>query len=183
MFFLIAICNVWADTVKVGTTSFSTTATVANKPLVLNGAGMRVKLFHKVYTLGLYVPTKSNSPADLIQMAGPKLLLIQMVRDVDAKTFVKALQEGLEDNNSRDTLDTLKPQIDQLEKLMVQTGTAKIGDVIKFEFNPSVGTQIIMNGKKLGLIGGGSDFYNAMLKIWLGKESVDGDLKISLLGG
>jgi hypothetical protein len=183
VFFLAMMSNIWAD-VTIAGINVPDKAQVAGKTLVLNGAGIRTKLFHKVYVMGLYVPAdkKSQSPNDLVVVDGPRLIVITMVRNVDAKTFIEALKDGLEDNNSKDTLATLKPQIDQLEKYMLQAGQAKIGNVIKLEYNPAVGTNIYMNSKKLGTIDGGTDFYSALLKIWLGKESVDGDLKISLEG-
>ena len=185
IFIFVSVSNVWADdsSIKVEGIIFNSTVKVAGKTLVLNGAGKRVKLFHDVYAMGLYVPKKSTSPDDLIQMDGPKLIEIHMLRNVDAKTFVEALKDGLEDNNADDTLSKLKPQITQLESIMLQTKQASKGNTIKLEFNPSGGTQVYMNGKKLGSqIGAGANFYSALLRVWLGKDSVDGDLKISLEG-
>jgi hypothetical protein len=185
MLLMFAISNIWADdtNIKVAGTSYSAASTVANSKLTLNGVGIRTKFFVKVYALGLYVPKASSSADDLIQMAGPKLVEIHMLRDVDAKTFVEALQEGLNDNNSKDTLATIKPQIDQLEQLMVKTKQVKVGDVLRLEFNPASGTQVILNGSKLGnTLGGGANFYTALLKVWLGKTPVDSDLKLSIMG-
>lgn len=183
--FIFCLSTIWAEgnVVQIAGTTYGGTTKVANNALVLNGAGLRTKFFVKVYTLGLYVPKKNDSADSLIGMSGPKLVEIHMLRDVDAKTFTEALKEGLEDNNSKATLAALKPQVDQLEQLMVQASQVKKGDVVKLEFDPASGTQLMINEHKLGTtIGGGSDFYSALLKIWLGKHAVDGDLKISLLG-
>lgn len=185
VFLLVNFSNIWADNsgITVKGIVFNPSTTVGGKTLVLNGAGKRVKFFHDVYAMGLYVTKKSNSPNDLIQMSGPKLIEIHMLRDVDADTFTKALQEGLEDNNSRNILNGLNMQIGQLVDLMKQTKQANKGDTIKLEFDPATGTQIYKNGNKLGSpIGAGADFYSALLKVWLGRHSVDGDLKISLEG-
>ena len=156
---------------------------MAGKPLVLNGAGLRTKFLVKVYALGLYVPQKSNSASQLLTVNGPELVEIHMLRKVDAKTFVEALHEGLEANNSKDTLAKLQPQVNQLDSLMKSVGTANDGDVIKFEYVPASGTQLYVNGSKLGsAIGGGSDFYTAILKIWFGNSPVDKDLKTAVVG-
>lgn len=169
--------------VEVAGTKFSSNTTVAGKPLVLNGAGLRTKFLVKVYALGLYVPQKSNSASQLLTVNGPELVEIHMLRKVDAKTFVEALHEGLEANNSKDTLAKLQPQVNQLDSLMKSVGTANDGDVIKFEYVPASGTQLYVNGSKLGFaIGGGSDFYTAILKIWFGNSPVDKDLKTAVVG-
>lgn len=169
--------------VEVAGTRFAPTATVGGKSLVLNGAGLRTKFLVKVYALGLYVPRKSNSAAELAMVNGPELVEIHMLRKVDAKTFVDALHEGLEANNSKDSLAKVQPQIDQLDSLMKSVGTANNGDIIKFEYLPASGTQLYINGSKLGnSIGGGSDFYTAILKIWFGSDPVDKDLKMAVAG-
>lgn len=169
--------------IDVAGTSFAATATVGGKPLVLNGAGLRTKFLVKVYALGLYVPQKSSSVSQLITLNGPELVEIHMLRKVDAKTFVDALHEGLDANNSKDALAKIQPQIDQLDSLMKGVGTANNGDVIKFEYIPVSGTQLYINGSKLGSsIGGGSDFYTAILKIWFGSDPVDKDLKTAVVG-
>jgi hypothetical protein len=183
--FILFISNTWADSqaITVEGVTFAASTKVAGKTLVLNGAGKRVKFFHDVYALGLYVPSKSQSPDELVKMGGAKLIQINMLRNVEAKSFVKALEEGLDSNNSKDTLESLNSEINQLSTLMMQTKNANKGDVLKLEFNPATGTQIYKNNTKIGKpIGGGATFYSALLNIWLGKHSVDSDLKISLEG-
>ncbi|MFN8770391.1 MAG: chalcone isomerase family protein [Neisseriaceae bacterium] len=182
---VIGFSNTWANnhTVQVATTNYTKITKVANSQLTLNGAGIRTKLFVKVYTLGLYVPKKSNSAEDLIAMIGPKLVEIHMLREVTAKKFIDALKDGLEDNNSEKVLDKLEPQIETLENLMHKIGKVKEGDIIKLEFNPASGTQLIVNENKIDKpIAGGAEFYNALLNIWLGDDPVDSSLKKSLLG-
>lgn len=43
----------------------------ASAPLVLNGAGVRSKLFIKIYVGTLYLPSKSQSVPEILAMAGP----------------------------------------------------------------------------------------------------------------
>lgn len=181
--FLVTLTGIiWADDVANSVNiTYAPSVKVAGQQLILNGNGIRKKLFFKVYTLGLYVSKKGNSTDELVQMAGPKLVEIRMLRNVDAKTFVEALHEGLEDNNSDDVLKTLKPQINKLEWMMIQTAKAKSGDIIKFIFNPANGTEVSLNGKALGTIDGGATFYSAILNIWLGRDPVDRGLKIDIL--
>ena len=52
--------------------------------LVLNGAGLRTKVFVKVYVGALYVTQKSNTPAGLLDAATPRRMSLRMLRDIDS---------------------------------------------------------------------------------------------------
>ena len=159
------------------------TLQVANAPLVLNGAGLRTRAFFKVYVAALYTPQKSADAAALLAQKGPRRLVITLLRSVDANTFADALNDGLRDNHTEAQVTALKPQIDALMATLKQAGEAKKGDVIHLDFDPATGTQVSINGQPKGAVIGGSDFYTAVLRIWLGDKPADGGLKKGLLGG
>src|SRR5687768_4236941 len=52
---------------------------VGNADLSLNGAGLRKRVFFKVYTIGLYLPQRSATPAAILQSSGPKRVAIHML--------------------------------------------------------------------------------------------------------
>ena len=106
-----------------------------------------------------------------------------MLRDVDADTFVGALNEGMKANLSEKQLAGLKSQIDMLNANFKAVGEAKKGDRINFEFSPDVGTRLIVNGQPSGAAIAGEDFFEAVLRVWLGDKPVDADLKKAMLGG
>jgi hypothetical protein len=183
IFLITIISHIWAANgdIKVENINYPGTIKMNGKTLVLNGAGLRTKIIVDVYTLGLYVPQKSNSADEILKMQGPKLVEIHMLRDVEAKTFINALKEGLADND-RDgkVLAQIKPQVDQLVAFMNKTDLKK-GDVVKFAFNPSSGTNISINGENNSTISGGDVFYNAILSIWIGNAPVDRVLKSKIV--
>ena len=55
--------------------------------LVLNGAGLRTKVFVKVYVGALYVTQKSNTPAGLLDAATPRRMNLRMLRVVDSDSL------------------------------------------------------------------------------------------------
>nr|MBL8409831.1 chalcone isomerase family protein [Dechloromonas sp.] len=57
---------------------------VGSNELVLNGAGVRSKLFIKVYVGALYVGEKSSSPTAIIGSAAPRRMLMRLQREVGA---------------------------------------------------------------------------------------------------
>jgi Chalcone isomerase-like len=150
--------------------------------LVLNGAGLRRKLFFKVYAMALYLPAKAASAAAAIEAAGPKRIAIGMLRDVDAKTFSNALREGIQDNHSEAEAEALEPRVKQLAALMDKVGEAKEGMRIALDWLPGKGTALAVDGAPAGEPIPGEDFYRALLRIWLGPHAVQDDLKRALLG-
>ena len=55
--------------------------------LVLNGAGLRKRLFFQVYAMGLYLPKKTREAQEATSMPGAKRIAMHMLRDVGAETF------------------------------------------------------------------------------------------------
>ena len=151
--------------------------------LQLNGAGVRTKVFFKVYVAGLYLPQKTTNATQLLAQKGARRVTITMLRDVDAESFAKALNDGLRDNHTEAQFAALKPQIDALNANLKAVGEAKKGDVIHFEFLPDSGTQVTVNGQLKGSVIPGEDFFTSVLRIWLGEKPVDASLKKGLIGG
>lgn len=149
---------------------------------VINGAGMRNKLFFKVYAIGLYLPQKASTPADVLAAKGAKRIAIVTLRDLTAEQFVDALVEALKKNHDEATLKTLQPRIDQFRTTMLGIGEAKEKSVVHLDWLPDSGTRLTFNGAQKGADIAGEDFYRALLRIWLGDNPAQDDLKEKLLG-
>ena len=150
--------------------------------LVLNGAGLRTRYKFKVYVAALYLPEKKPSAAEVIALKGPKRVQLWLMRDVEADQMSTALIEGLNANLSPAELEKSKAQIQQLNATLVALRELKEGDVMTFDLLPGAGTRISVNGRLLGTPIVGDDFHVALLKIWLGDNPVQADLKKALLG-
>ncbi len=182
----LVLSNLWTMPVhaarEVAGVQFDDQASLASQPLVLNGAGVRVKMIIKVYAVGLYVPRKETAPAAILNQAGPKSIRIVMLRSVSGEKLANALTEGIEDNVSPADLLSLQARIDELEAAMRSAGEAVKGAQIQLDYLPGIGTRVTMGGKPLGKDIAGEDFYRALLKIWLGDHPSDRSLKGDLLG-
>lgn len=157
-------------------------ARVGSQNLVLNGAGMRVKLFFKVYVAGLYLVRKADTAAAVLALDGPKRISMTLVRDLRAKQLTDALDEGLRANLTPADFESLQPRIERLSAIMTAIGSAKSGSVITLDYVPDAGTRVTLDGEPRGEAIGGEDFYRGLLKIWLGEDPVDRSLKRALLG-
>jgi hypothetical protein len=150
--------------------------------LVLNGAGVRVKVFFKLYAAGLYLTEKTGSAAAALSLAGPKRVSMTMMRDLSAQQLIDALNDAMRNNHTPAEFEQLKPRAERLNAIMATVGAAKSGSVITLDYLPETGTRLTLNGEPKGDVIAGEDFYRALLRIWLGDDPVDGALKKALLG-
>lgn len=162
---------------------FNDTYQLANQSLLLNGAGVRVKIIVDVYAAGLYVPHKEHDATALLGQPGAKSLQIVLLRDLTGEDFADAMVKGFRKNNSDNDIAKFQPKIDELHKLMLGFGTVKKGTTIRIDHAPGAGTRVLVDGVQKGSDLAGEDFYNALLRIWLGGSPVDSELKEALLGG
>jgi len=172
----LAVCAAEVEGVKIDDKT-----RVANADLTLNGAGLRKRLFFKVYAMGVYVPQKGSNAAALIEQAGPKRIAIHMLRDVSADAFNEALGEGIRANHSDAEVKALEPQLKELGAIIAAVGEAKKGMAINLDWTGAE-TQVVVNGKPTGKTIPGAELYKALLRIWLGDKPVQDDLKKALLG-
>jgi hypothetical protein len=168
-----------ASAAEVAGVRFDDKARVEGAELTLAGAGLRKRVFFKVYAIGLYV---ADRKADPLAQGGAKRVAIHMLRDVDAETFTKALVDGMRPNHDEATMKALEPRIAQLNAIMAGIKEAKKGMAIALDWVPGAGTQVTIDGKPAGKPIEGEDFYRALLRIWLGEKPVQDDLKKALLG-
>jgi hypothetical protein len=161
---------------------FNDTYQLGSQALVLNGAGVRVKIIVDVYAAGLYVGKKDHSAAGLLSQSGPKSMQIVLLRDLTGEDFADAMVKGFKKNNSEADVAKYQAKIDEIRNLMMGFGSVKKGAVIHIDHHPGSGTRVLVDGAQKGPDMAGDDFYGALLKIWLGNHPVDSDLKEALLG-
>ena len=179
VFFLIAFPSFAAEVAGV---KLEDKDRVATAELVLNGAGLRKRAFFQVYAAGLYLAEKKAAAAEAIALPGPKRIAIHMLRNVGAEQFTDALMDGMKDNHSEADMKALEPRVKLLAGIMAGMKEAKEGMRITLDWLPATGTQVTVDGKAAGLPIAGEDFYHALLRIWLGDNPVQADLKKALLG-
>ena len=171
-----------ANAAEVGGVKLADTTKVGTQDLVLNGAGIRSRAVFKVYVAALYVAEKKTAEADVFAGKGAKRMALHMLRDLTAEQLTEALNGGLNDNLSEAEKEKFKTQIADLTATMTDVGAAKEKQVVTLDWVPGQGTKVALNGAAKGKTIAGEDFYNALLKIWIGGKPVNGDLKAALLG-
>jgi hypothetical protein len=168
--------------VEVGGAKLADTATVAGQALVLNGAGVRTRVFFKVYAMGLYLPRKAASTDEVLKMDGARRVTLHLLRKLSGEDFAKAFTEGLNNNTAEAERQRLAEQIRTFVGTFSRQGDLKEGDLIHMDWVPGTGLVAELNGKAIGSPIAEPAFYNAVLRIWLGDKPADDALKPLLLG-
>lgn len=176
-----AACGAQAA-IDVNGIKFEDTMKVGGKDLKLNGAGMRTKLVIKVYAAGLYLPEKKTAVADILKLEGPRRVTLVMARDIAAEDLGKAFMDGINENLDKAEKAKVVGQIAKFGEMFANFEAIKKGDVLHIDWIPGTGTVCELNGKRTGDPVSDVNFYNAVLRIWLGDKPVDRSLKPALLG-
>ena len=179
---LLAAPTAHAATVDLAGVKLEDRATVAGSPLVLNGAGIRYKAVFKVYAAGLYLGQKADTPEAVLAMTGPKRISITMLRDIDSAELGKLFSRGMEDNMDRSAFSKLIPGVLRMSQVFSDHKKLQAGDNFLVDWVPGTGTVLTIKGKVEGEPFKEPEFYDALLRIWLGPKPADHLLKDALLG-
>lgn len=171
-----------AQTVDTGGIKFEPRVTIQGQSLELNGAGVRYKAVFKVYAAGLYLSKKTDSPEGVLSATGPKRMRLTMLRDIDNNEFGKLFTRGVEDNTPRGEMSRLVPGLIRMGEIFSSHKKFAHGDTILIDWHPNEGTYITVRDKVQGDAFKEPEFFNALMRIWLGNNPADHLLKTALLG-
>ncbi|MFD1712551.1 hypothetical protein FVQ98_11270 [Ottowia sp. GY511] len=171
-----------ARALEVAGTPVPESVTVAGKPLVLNGAGVRYKAMFKVYVAALYVPQKTSSVAEAWSTDTPKRLRLVMLRDIDSTELGNMFARGMEENAERGSMVKLLPGIMRMSQIFTDYKRMVPGNSIQMDWVPGTGCVLTVNGKLEGEPFREPEFFRGLLSIWLGQKPADWKLKDALLG-
>ena len=161
---------------------YAETINLGGSALQLNGAGVRYKAVFKVYTAGLYLEKKVQSPQEVTALKGPKRVSITMLREIDSTELGKLFSRGMEDNIDKAAFSKLIPGVLRMSQIFSDHKKLKAGDQVLIDWLPGTGTVITVKGEPQGEPFKEPEFFNALLGIWLGNAPADWKLKDALLG-
>jgi hypothetical protein len=149
-------------------------------PLVLNGAGVRTKMFMDIYVGGLYLKAKSSDASRIIAADEPMAIRLHMVSGlVTSEAMEEATLEGYQNATGGDT-SPMQEHIDAFIEVFREPIAE--GDIFTIAYEPGKGLQIYKNGAFKSTVDGGLPFKSATFSIWLGDKPAHGGLKKGMLG-
>jgi hypothetical protein len=151
------------------------TVTVGNQTLVLNGLGLRTKMFMKIYVGGLYVEKKSRDASAIIQADAAKRVVLQFIYgEVTRDEIVDSFADGFK-NNAPGVIQS------QRDRFLGAVETMKRGEQLVVTYVPGVGTTLSLRGTDK-LTVPGLAFAQAVFSVWLGPKPPTAELKTGMLG-
>lgn len=166
---------------KVGKVELAENLSVEDITLTLNGAGIRKKLFIKLYVGSLYVEESlKGSDADaIIQADNPMLIKLDIISELLTRDkMIKALNEGFSKSTNGNTAP-IQEQISAMIDAMSQP--IRPGDVYQVIYTPQAGTRLTIGDETLATIEG-LPFKQALFGIWLSASPAQKSLKDAMLG-
>ncbi|HSV45633.1 MAG TPA: chalcone isomerase family protein [Ramlibacter sp.] len=157
-------------------------ADLRGSKLQLNGAGVRYRGPFKVYAAGLYLGKKAATPDEVLATPGAKRMLLTMLREIDAGELGKLFTRSVEDNMEKAAFSKMIPGLMRMSQLFTDFKKLNAGDTLTIDWVPGTGTVISVKGVTQGEPFKEPEFYNALLRIWLGPNPADWKLKEALLG-
>ena len=153
---------------------------IGQQSLLLNGAGIRSKLFVKVYVGALYVGKTSNSPAAILATPGAKSMQMTMLyKEVEAEKITQGWNDGFKTNLTDIELKSLE---DRLKKFNALFPTLRKADIVRMDYSPDTGNPGSVSMTSSWDASREPDFFTALLKVWIGEHPADKNLKKGLLG-
>ena len=174
-----------AGALVIGNVMFPDTQSLAPEgpELVLNGAGERRILLLKIYAIGLYLPRRARTMREALTLDGPKRMHLVMLRNgITAKQVHDHVIARMEDGSQPSEMAVMKSRIDMLDRIIEAERVINQGGTIDLDYIPGTGTIIRINGVAKGEPIPGEDFYNALLRIWIGDHAKSLTLRDQLLG-
>lgn len=164
---------------KVGSVTLPNVENFGDYELVLNGAGVREKIWIDLYAAGLYLQEKSSNANAIIKADKPMSVKLHIVSSlINSKKMISAIEEGFE-NSTNGNAEPYRAKIDQFIAFFKEE--IKKGDIYDITYQPGKGVVSYKNGEEKGTVKG-KDFKEALFGIWLSNRPADDDLKEGMLG-
>ncbi len=151
-----------------------------NKEFVLNGAGIREKMWIELYVGSLYVPYKIKSEKELYQLEDYFAMKLDIVSPrITSEVLIDAIESGFK-NSAKDKIDLFRDRIDFMKGFFREE--IVVGNTFILYYNPvDKTTTIYKNGLNLGSVEG-DDFKEAFFGIWFCDKPASKSLKENMLG-
>jgi hypothetical protein len=160
--------------------NFAERVRFADRTLQLHGTGLlRYRIFIKGYVAALYLGVSFDGEAtsETVLADIPRRLEIEYFWPIRAEQFAEITLEGTARGVDPATFEQLRNRIERINALYADV---EPGDRYALSYAPGVGTELALNGRRLGVIEG-NDFSAALFGVWLGDESLDDSLRRQLL--
>ena len=164
---------------EIGGIELPNTIKIESDKADISGAGIRKKLWIKLYAIGLYHNESTTSADKIIQSKKPMGIKIQILsRFISSQKLIAATQKGFEKSTHKHT-KSIRTKIEYFLSLLEDPLTS--GDVYDIQYHLNTGVRVYKNEELKGIIKG-TKFKQALYGIWIGDQPVSDKLRDAMLG-
>ena len=148
--------------------------------LILNGAGIRTRVFLDVYVGGLYLKRRSADAAAIMDADEPMAVKLWIVTGLISND---RMQESIEEGFQKSTRGNTAPIREKIDALIdVYAEEIDDGDAFELVYLPGQGLSVYKNGIYTATIECGLPFKRALFGIWISDRPMQTSLKHDMLG-
>lgn len=148
--------------------------------LILNGCGIRDKMWISLYVQALYLTEKSSDPVSILNSNTPMAIKLHVTSSlITRQKLIDALKDGIKKSLTGKMSD-IQERMDTFISYLYKP--IKENDVYDFVYNnTNENLTVYINDEKIGTVNG-FVFKRAFFGIWLEEKCADKTLKKRLLG-
>jgi len=146
---------------------------ILDRTCLLVGMGLTKLMNDDFYIGAFYMDDLADraAPEDLIELQVPRRMEYKFASDrrIPASSFKRELVQAIKINNDKSLIRTQRDNLYNFVRAF--KGSYKKGDTITFDYHPSFGTRVSVNGKAvLEVAAGEPEFYAMLVRTWVGRR-------------
>jgi hypothetical protein len=164
---------------EVGSATLPNSVNFHGQELVYNGAGVRKKMWFKLYSGGLYLQEKTSDASGIMTADETMVIRLYITSGmISSSKMINAVDEGFEKSTNGNTAP-FSSKIETFKNFF--SDEINDGNIFDIAYIKDKGVYVYKNSKELGIIPG-LEFKKALFGIWLGDKPADKKLKKGMLG-
>ena len=157
--------------------------TIGEHTLILNGAGGLARAGIKMYVAAFYMRVRKKTLQEVSELTWwSKRITVTMLRDTSSDDLGESIVAGIRKNSTPEETRRFGLQLSKIGEALGKFPKLRKGSSLSLDWVPSRGTVVGVDGAAVCDPIPDEAFYEAILKVWLGNNPVDVNLKNDLLG-
>ena len=154
--------------------------------LVLNGAGVRRRGYHKSDVVALYLPEKRTTPEAIYKLDGVRRIQLNLLRNLSSSTITRVFLSDFKQVATDEEFRRLIEPLGMIGAAYADIKRVVKGDVVNLDWVPGQGWMATHNGRPLRSVDGNLTIndplaFQVYLRMYLG-AAASSDLRNGLLG-
>lgn len=162
------------------------TTTAHGQRLVLNGAGVRRRGYHKSDVVALYLPERRTTPDAIYRLDGVRRIQLNLLRNLSSSTITRVFLSDFKQVATDEEFRRLIEPLGMIGAAYANIRRVVAGDVVNLDWVPGQGWMATHNGRALTSVDGVLAIkdelaFQIYLRMYLG-NAASAELRNGLLG-